>query len=499
MLKGDLKTWILFVAGGVALAGLGCGGGLKCPPGTVKDGDTCRAVQDTSLLDGFVLPEVPLTDPGTGDPDVEDLPDAAPGDVPSDTGAKDPGGTDHFPGGVIGAACSKNSNCQNEIVPDGVCLGWEQTTYCTRLSCQEPGRQCPEGALCMGITPRNPACAAACESDADCRPAEGVLCKLIPDPDGDLVRICHGVISQPHSIGEPCIGAADCAGAMGCLTNFEAGYCTSLRCGVDEPCPDGAQCIRVGGNPVCLKGCAGAGDCVFSGGITRACVELRSAINGDRVKVCASATSGVGVGEQCLNDTECKSNNCNVTFLGLCPDGATGCSVDSDCELNVCVRSSENSFGYCTQSCSVSTPCPVPGLCVETVGATDFLQGQCVPSCGEASSCRTEAGLVCRYGDPLLNPGRFACARLTPGAIGMACSQNADCVHGECLKAAGAQTGLCTKEGCLLEGKCPFPTACEKVDAFDSKHRCLARCRGDEDCPGNLKCRVGLVTSVCVP
>jgi len=473
----------------------GCGGGLKCPPGTVKDGGTCRAVQDVPRID-VIIPDVPQ-DSGGEDTGLEE---GVTGDVSAD-GASDPGETDipatqNFPGGVIAKACSKNSECRNETVPDGVCLGWDRSSYCSRLDCQEPGHECPEGALCMGITIRNTACAAACESDADCRSGEMIHCKLLPDLQGELVRICHGVISTPRAMGEPCIGPSDCAGAMSCLTNFEKGYCTLLRCGADEPCPEDAECIRVGGNPVCLKKCAGAGDCTFLEGVTRACVDLKSAITGARVDVCASATSGVGIGEQCLNDTECKSNDCHVTFLGLCPDSATGCTLDSDCELNVCVKSSEHSFGYCTQQCSVTVGCPSPGLCVETVGASGFLEAECVPACGEEYACRTEAGLTCHYGDPLLNPARFACARLAAGAIGTSCASNADCDHGECLKASGATTGRCTKTGCLAEGKCPFPTACEDRGAG---YKCLPRCRGDGDCPDGQTCKVGLVTSVCAP
>lgn len=491
----DVGTWLIVLGASCAFAATGCDGGLKCPPGTVKDGDTCRAATDTPLLDGVVIPDVGPLDPGTQG-DGED--DAEPGDVDAsgaDTGTNDLPGTDNFPGGVIGRSCEKNDHCRNEVVPDGVCLGWEQSTYCTRLSCQEPGRACPEGALCMGITPKNPACAAACESHADCRADDGILCKLLPDLEGDLVGICHGVVSEPRGIGDPCIGPSDCDGAMGCLTNFEGGYCTMLRCGADEPCGDGAECIRVGGNPVCLKRCETGDDCVFVDGIVRACVELKSAVSGERIKVCGSSTSGVGLGEQCLNDTECKSNKCHVSFVGRCGDDGPGCMVDADCPLGVCVKSSEYSFGYCTQSCSVSVACAVPGLCVETVNAAGILEGECVPACGAEQTCRTEAGLTCWYGDPLLNPDRFACARLPAGAIGTPCRSNDDCRDGECLKAAGVETGACVKTGCI-QGRCPFPTACEKQGDI---YKCLVRCRSEADCPENQSCRMGLVTSVCVP
>jgi hypothetical protein len=494
-------TAILAISGLASLCIAGCGG-LDCPAGTVKRGDTCVTADDLNPGEGIIVTEVVDRDSRDesleSDVEGQELPPGDGVDPGPDSSGKDLSTPEVFPGGVIGMACQKLSDCQNETIPDGVCLGWENG-YCTLLGCTDAGKSCPEGSLCMGIAIDRPACATTCETDADCRIADGYACKLLPDLAGEMVRICHQVQNQ-GSPGEGCIGPQDCAGAQGCMTNFKGGYCAVLSCGEgQEPCPEGSVCARVGGKGVCLRSCETGDDCQVPGDWPRGCSELRSAITGDRIKACASGTTGVAVGEQCLNDTECLSTRCWITYVGKCaPENETspGCARNGDCDLDICIEKTEWSFGFCTSACNISTPCPAPSYCVELLGDGGLLQGTCVVPCGDEGACRAEAGLECKYGDPVSASGRTACVFLAPGDIGSSCVEAADCKSGECLKALGAAHGVCTKTGCADFGRCPFPTTCaQRADSY----KCYLRCRSGNDCPPGQSCVTEGATQFCAP
>jgi len=513
-----VRLWLTVFVSAVFVGA--CAGELKCPEGTVRDGDTCRTAKDVSPVDGLIFPDTASPD-GSPDEDAEDAdrPDGQDdvSDDVKDSDTKDVHSTDNFPGGVIGKACNKNSDCTSSTVPNGICMELGGVSYCTLLSCHEEGKACPSGALCMGITLVNPACASACQSDNDCRASDGVVCKLLPDPDGELQSICLGTIKEPRGLGYPCIGNVDCAGSMGCLSNFEAGYCTELRCGPDEPCPEGSQCIRVGGAPVCLKECdkakgkADNEDCQFTvtesgkGEVTiqRSCVELKTFPDLDRVHVCGLGSSGRAIGEQCLNDTECKSNKCKISFTGTCGDQLTGCLVDRDCPGGLCINASDKTFGYCSQTCSAQVACPAGSLCLEMLQPDGItFKGECMVPCAEGGVCRQEAGLKCHYGDAIMDPGRAACARIPPRTIGSKCADDNDCDVGTCQKASGQYFGVCTKEGCFLPGaKCPFPTTCAKVGSNDAPLYCYVRCLSNADCADGMTCKdsYGTGIKVCVP
>jgi len=485
-------TLIVFLL--VSLEG-GCSTNSGCPPGLMPKAGTCVPIPDTTPLETIVVRD----DGATGPEDLAEI--QAEADVQTDgRPADDSGGpTDALPGGFIGLPCSKEADCR-KTGADGVCLDWVGG-YCTILDCGGTGAACPDGAVCLGITPNKPACAQACQDASDCRPGGAYGCKAIADPSGALQRVCYQV-RQPGGTGEGCAGHQDCAGDASCLTTFAGGYCAVLGCGADVPCPEDAVCALVNGVPACLKRCAQDEDCTVAANVPRRCAAMKSVLNpGEKVNACISGTGGVAIGGPCLNDMDCASEQCNVVATGRCSASGDGCRQDQDCPNfgEVCVQSAEYTFGYCTKKCSLSVPCAGQAFCIgQSVGASGQAEGQCVPGCLEPGdkTCRPEVGLTCIFGDPVNAPGHYACAPRPRGAAGSFCKAPSDCESGQCLIAAGGG-GYCTAP-CGFQGFCAFPTLCEQAGGQTA---CYLRCLSSLDCPAGHACKqpAGATAEICYP
>ncbi len=488
------------IAAGVLAAG--CDKGLVCPEGTVRYGDTCKAVQDSGGND-VLLPEVER--PDEAQPDVPAEVGEVPAgevaetvdDAPQDVKPSDTPGSDAYPGGAIGMACKKPSDC-NEDKTAWSCVMWNQG-YCAMKGCGTAADavECPEGSACMGLVMNMPACFQECSSDSDCRSSQGYACKRIPDLAGNLVRVCHEVKTQGGP-GDGCSTHGDCAGTAGCLEIFTGGYCAVLSCDEASPCPEGTRCAILGGKGVCMKSCAVNEDCAVEG-LPRGCIQRRDYVSGELVRVCGSSNNSGAIGTQCLNETECASNQCEVAFTGTCSQSALGCRLDIDCDsAEICVQDSAKTFGYCTANCSSSKPCEGAALCVYTLDRGGLTgAGLCMPGCTTSEGCRVEAGMQCRYGDALGVDSRYACVQLGLGEIGTACRKNDDCVVGQCLLGTGSTSGYCTVPCGQVAGQvCPFPTACHSWNGID---QCLVRCTSDNDCVGDSRCDQDAPRPVCVP
>lgn len=493
---GSMKrTWGVVIAmTGFAAVAHGCSKGLSsCPPGLIRQGETCVPVPDTTPH------EVVFRDDDLGHDTLPNGSDKGYLDG-ADLSLDEPGASrDTAPGGFIGLSCSKDSDCRKSGA-NGVCLDWPGG-YCTLLDCGGEGGECPDGAVCLGITPNKPACAQACSGSADCRGGDIYGCKALLAPDGALVRVCYQVKNKGGP-GEGCGGHQDCAGDASCLTAFAGGYCAVLGCGPDRPCPDGTACVVINNMPACLKRCAGSEDCVVPGDLPRTCASLRSAlVPGEKIKVCASGTLGVPIGGQCLSDMECASEDCEVVVTGKCSASGAGCRQDNDCPTfaEVCIQSAADTRGFCTKACGLSAPCPAQSFCVGTkVGGSGQAEGFCLPACLQPGdlTCRAEVGLSCVYGDPINASGRYTCARIPKGSPGTGCSTASDCLSAACLMAQGGG-GYCVSS-CGYFEFCPFPTSCQEVGGH---RRCLLRCLSVQDCPPGHECGrpVGALLDVCYP
>ncbi|MCB9788238.1 MAG: hypothetical protein H6744_16265 [Deltaproteobacteria bacterium] len=462
---------------------------VECPLGTEPQGSECiplgldlispqhDVVEDSPGTDA---PELPIQDiTPAQDADAvgpkPDLPDTGPDAV--------------LTGGVVGAACNKSSDCAG-----GVCLDWPGG-YCTALDCTVSS--CPSGSKCMPLAGGNAGCMATCTEDADCRGSDQT-CKTLAAVDGSLRRVCHGVASDAHAVGETCIDAVGCAGAMTCLPSLPGGYCASLGCNATS-CPTGSSCFNFGGFPTCLKTCGSDGDCGGEPGAERRCGILK-ALDKQKVGACISGAEGLKIGEQCSNDFECQSGACEVLGEGRCTQNDLPCFLDNEkdvCGAGFCFISGQNQVGACVQPCALGTPCPGLSFCAGTPGSSE---GVCRPACdglGASDNCRTDVGFECTYGWPLgstAGQGRYLCHLAPPGSLGTECTPPGGCPMGQCLPITSAG-GMCGAT-CGEDGYCPFPGSCV-VDGQDLT--CRKACFSAADCAEGATCgpAAGALGNVC--
>jgi len=163
----------------------------------------------------------------------------------------------------IGTPCVLPSDCS----PGLTCFDAMPGGYCTKLGCDQVG--CPEGTVCHVLQNGLAVCLLACESNADCRDAQGYACIQDggcwcgPDICEALQMACNGdVAAMCNSCGsafEP--GGTDCA-AEGLVC--KAGECvpcepdcTGKECGPDGcggscgTCGEGFVCNETAGLCAC--------------------------------------------------------------------------------------------------------------------------------------------------------------------------------------------------------------------------------------------------------
>lgn len=102
-----------------------------------------------------------------------------------------------------------------------------------------------------------------------------------------LDGVCKNV--RFSKLGEQCGGDAGvCSGSPGatCLEGeFPDGYCSIMPCSVDNPCPIGAVCAKLGGKQACYASCNIDGDC--RGGVEYKCQDINNlVISGGLRRVC---------------------------------------------------------------------------------------------------------------------------------------------------------------------------------------------------------------------
>ena len=127
--------------------------------------------------------------------------------------------------------------------------------------------------------------------------------------------VCKGV--RFTRLGEACGGDAGvCTGPAGatCLAgDFPDGYCSIVPCGVDNPCPIGAVCAKLGGKQACFAACDIDGEC--RGGVEYKCQDINQlVISGGRRKVCYLPAIPCTTTDECPKPLTCKDGkNCSAT------------------------------------------------------------------------------------------------------------------------------------------------------------------------------------------
>lgn len=192
------------------------------------------------------------------------------------------GGTGGRPDNT-GSACETPSDCYPGVTEGGViqgevqCLDRVDEGYCTHL--------CTSDADCCAVDGE---CADG--TSQVCSPFEStglMMCFISCEPDQlgglDENTYCHDNASRDFicrssgggannrkicvpgdcDVGESCVGDADCATGLVCITAFQGGYCGRQDCTVNADCPANSRCVTHGGTNYCLRTCTGDSDCLF--------------------------------------------------------------------------------------------------------------------------------------------------------------------------------------------------------------------------------------------
>ena len=337
--------------------------------------------------------------------------------------------------GAVGAACGADAECREGGEP--VCLSMAGG-YCSVACGAQGGDDCSGETVCEALDTHTRYCLDGCltrNGNDDCR--AGYRCAERPDVanlDGESVGVClpactvdtdceagrrsdadTGSCRLPglRAVGEPCLRAEECSGALCALgAGFVGGMC-SARCGpADSPCPENALCVAAGANPMCLRPCAADADCRADEGYRCRTV--------DGVNVCLP---GCRTHADCPEDTHCEVRT------GQCAAGAPrgavlggACRADGDCRLGTCATDWPG--GTCTYPC----PCPDDA---SVSCARSRVADRCVAPCASDADCR--AGYVCD--DAACQP---PCASDADCGAGRVCAV----ATGHCGASASATTTL---------------------------------------------------------
>jgi hypothetical protein len=174
---------------------------------------------------------------------------AAFGGLPIDAPACLPGNASAADGDACAGFydCNASSECWNDIEhPGGMCsaFGCDLVTDsgCNGGTCIAFDEGPSSGTICVE----------PCDSNDDCRIAEGYVCSG------------EGYCRHPH-VGDECDASADCGGAgWTCLGDgYDGGYCTQTGCllpGTIQGCSSGSVCAAVDGTNMCIDRCPVVGD-----------------------------------------------------------------------------------------------------------------------------------------------------------------------------------------------------------------------------------------------
>lgn len=251
-------------------------------------------------------------------------------------------------GAEAGDACESDYQCE----ANGRCLRdepgddpvWGEDGFCTKISCNTPGRGCAGDGVCTDRRIGVDICVPPCTVGEGANPedpatwltnrggcAEGQTCIWSGSAAATDNGYCFPAQFNPsvttENVGSTCEEDTDCWSPFGegsCFTrlfvadgepdDLPNGYCSVLDCGApgrggENSCGEGNLCVGLGSDAapisLCFQGCETAADCQAGLGCT--------AITDGEAKVCfpgCSETADCRTGETCVG--------ASATELGAC-------------------------------------------------------------------------------------------------------------------------------------------------------------------------------------
>jgi hypothetical protein len=358
-------------------------------------------------------------------------------------------------------------------------------------------------------------CGASAQADGGCSPAplpcQGPECGEAPGGACRTDEDCAG--DTPV-----CIPAEDEFGPTG----FINGYCISLDCDAEHPCPEGAICVEVSddGRTACAGGCTEEADCRVSyfcdatglclpDPICEPVAEVCNGVDDDCNGRADEGANLCGAGAVCVNG---RCNSCgDVDAAGRCVDGVAewcldGALMATDCGDTEFVCDVSPGLGVACLGRS-GAPCDGPEDCASNVdcipefqfdGPSGFPGGMCVQfacqndvDCGPGAGCfqvDDQGGTACLAlcaGDAACRPG-YMC--VDPGVC-LPPDPPLDCTPERCNGLdddcdGDTDEGACGVTGCADEAACEFGRCLVDMPSG----LCEVPCASDLDCPADARC-----------
>jgi hypothetical protein len=310
-----------------------------------------------------------------------------------------------------------------------------------------------------------------------------------------------------YPIGSYCGRDAEC----------ESGICgdsqCTIACGADTECAALAGGLTVcGGSGRCEEPCSeerAVDDRDFDGEIDNICLADHwtacTTLDASYCDVCDGLCPGQrclpgtgcaplsDLGEDCLVDSDCRTDNCSaVAHVCRAPLGAACDATNCD----VCI--SEGTWSWCSRECGddIRVNCGSDderdyGLCL---GSREAHYYWCRPACGAActhGSCQTSSDGSISYCDDF--GGASWSVSGPPRALLEPCRFSSECASGQCLTAAWCDDGVssCTAErgfctaGCTADAECGAGGHCVDVPCVGGAttgcgNVCLPACDPDD-------------------
>ena len=311
--------------------------------------------------------------------------------------------------------------------------------------------------------------------------------------------------AAPHAPSAPKMPGgflANCSDDAECESHLCGQSGCTLSCTQDSDCDDGeaAAAARGGWRFVCGVGSNSEHVCVppcFSSGY--ACVNgvstscqvldqtqcLQCGCGGFRCEPGVGCLPVSDVGGNCVQDSDCRSQNCGRSGVCRLPVGSACDTTNCD----VCLQS--GAWSYCSRHCD-GGQCGNSGRCIfDRLGST----GYCLPTClGARDTCRNG---VCSQADPTDDHSWFCRCDCPHVGVkldtGRLCNENAECKSDLCDAildttlgiGVAPQIGRCTTV-CATSQDCQAGYRCATAGGFT---RCIPSC--DNDCIVGAYTRVG--------